>query len=194
MGASLSSFGYALFKQNNFAMGCGKAFGSRLAFGMGLNYVETSIVEYGTKKIVSAEAAVQSKPFSNLTIGAAIKNITQSRIANDANERMPTLMQLGAHYLFSEKFMLIAEVEKIIDKKPSLKVGAEYRPVQVLYLRGGINTYPAMHSFGMGVIAKQLKIDIAANYHWVLGLSTQLGVMYEFKQRDKSQEVKTSKP
>lgn len=190
IGASVSSFGYSAYSENNFKLGAAKAFGNNLSFGIGLNYFQTTIFEYENKKSFVAEAGLQTKPLHNLTIGAHIYNITRTKLTTYNNERIPTFMNVGVNYLFSEKVLLVAETEKNIDKNPIFKIGIEYQPIKTLCLRSGISTNPSINSFGVGIVTKKIKIDIAASYHYVLGLSTQAGIIYEFtrtEQKEKSQ-------
>lgn len=188
IGASLSSFGYNVYNENNIKLAAAKAFGNNLSFGVGLNYFQTTIFEYGIKKLFIAEAGLQAKPFQHLTIGAHLFNLTRTKLADYNNERVPTTMRLGASYLFSEKAMLVIETEKSTEKKPLLKTGIEYRPIPTLYIRCGISTNPSLNSFGIGLNIKQIKIDIATNYHHLLGLSTQVGMIYEFKRTENKEK------
>lgn len=184
-GVCVSSFGYSLFSQNKYGLGFGKAFGKNISAGVMMDYLETSIAEYGKKGTLVAEAGIQAKPAKNFTIGMHVFNPTRTKLADYNNERMPTILRLGADYKFSDKVFIAAETEKDMDKKAMFKAGVEYKPVKELYLRAGISTNPSLSCFGIGIELKHFKFDLSSTYHSTFGFSPQVGLMYEFEKGSK---------
>ena len=179
-GVFISNFGYSLYSQNKIGFSFGKSFGEKISSGISIDYLSTAIPEYGKKNSFVAEAGIQTKPLRNLTIGAHIFNLTRTKFASYNNERIPTIMRLGFNYKFSEKVFIALETEKDIDKKKVIKAGVEYNPIKEFYLRAGISTNPALSCFGIGINLKQFKLDISSTYHSTLGISPQVGLIYEF--------------
>ena len=150
-----------------------------------MDYLTTKIAEgYGSKGLLAAEIGIQSKPIKGLTIGAHVFNPTRAKIAEYNNERLPTILRLGADYNFSDKIILAVETEKDISQKAIFKAGLEYKAVKEFYLRLGIATNPTLSSFGFGLNLKNFKIDFSANYHQTLGVVPQLGLTYSFKKTE----------
>lgn len=190
-GIAVSNFGYSQYNENKYSLSFGKAFGEKIAFGLALDYMTTNIAEgYGKKGVAAAEAGIIAKPLNGLTIGAHVFNPTRTKIASYNDERLPTIIRFGANYTFSEKVIVAIETEKDILMKAVFKAGIEYKPVKEFYLRAGISTNPTLSSFGFGINLKNFKLDISANYHQVLGVSSQVGLSYEF-QKKKSPEIKS---
>ena len=135
--------------------------------------------------MLAAEAGIIAKPIKNFTIGVHVYNPTRSKIASYNEEHLPTIIRLGGDYNFSNKVILAIETEKDIAQKAIFKAGIEYRVVKEFYLRAGIATNPTLSSFGFGVNLKNLKMDLSANYHQVLGISPQLGISYSIAKKEK---------
>ncbi|TAL58846.1 MAG: hypothetical protein EPN85_10595 [Bacteroidetes bacterium] len=191
-GVCVSSFGYSLFSQNKYGLAFGKAFGKNISAGMMLDYMETNISEYGKKGSLVAEGGIQAMPMKNLTIGMHLFNLTRIKLADYNDERIPTILRLGADYQFSDKVFVAMETEKDIDKKAMFKAGMEYKPVKELYLRTGISTNPSLSCFGIGVELKHFKLDLSSTYHSTFGFSPQVGLMYEFERSKKKQPAKVT--
>lgn len=182
-GLCISNFGYSLYHENKYSLSFAKAFGKKLSAAVAMDYLSTGIGEgYGTKGVLAAEFGIQAKPLKGLTIGVHIFNPTRAKIAEYNDERLPTVIRLGGDYNFSDKVKVAVETEKDIAQKAIFKAGIEYKPVKEFYLRAGVGTNPNLSSFGFGINIKNLKIDVAANYHQTLGFSPQLGLTYIFKK------------
>jgi hypothetical protein len=96
-------------------------------------------------------------------------------------ERVPTLLRVGLGYTFSTKLLMTVEAEKDIDMPERFRIGVEYAPNKVLFLRTGISTGPVQAHFGAGVRLKQLDIDLAMAVRSQLGPTPMIGLNYRFK-------------
>src|SRR4051812_44163939 len=114
LGICISNFGYSLFSQNKYGLAFGKAFGNKFSAGVMMDYVQTNIAEYGKRGAPVAEAGIRAKPLKNLTIGVHIFNLTRTKLADYDDERIPTIMRIGADYKFSDKVFVALETEKDI--------------------------------------------------------------------------------
>jgi len=190
-GLCISNFGYSLYSENKYSFSFAKAFSSKFSMGIAMDYLTTKIAEgYGSKGLFAAEVGIQSKPIKGLTIGAHIFNPTRAKLSDYNNERIPTIIRLGADYNFSDKVILALETEKDIAQKSIFKAGIEYKAVKEFYLRAGIGTNPTLSSFGFGLNLKNFKLDFSANYHQVLGFSPQFALTYIFnKKGDTSPQI-----
>jgi len=176
---SASSFGYHLYSENKYGLALAKAFGENISAGVQFDYLKTQIAEgYGTKGVATVEIGVLAKPVKNLIIAAHLFNPVRSKLNNYNNERVPTIMKLGASYSFSEKVVLITELNKITVEQVQFKVGLEYVLIKDLYIRAGMNTTTPNIALGFGITLKQFKIDISSSYHQVLGYTPQLAIVY----------------
>lgn len=181
VGVSIRNFGYSLYSENKYNVSFAKAFGDKFAAAFAINYLTTRIAEgYGNSASFAGEIGLQAKPTNELTIGAHLYNPTRTMLSKKAAERLPTIIRFGINYNLSKKVIFAIETEKDVSKKTVFKAGVEYAAVKELYLRMGIATNPVLSSFGFGIHLKNFNLDLAANYHQVLGMTSQISLAYQF--------------
>ncbi|MBL0048034.1 MAG: hypothetical protein IPP32_08070 [Bacteroidetes bacterium] len=181
-GLSYSRFGYSKYNENKVGIAFAKKLGDHISAAVQLNYLSKFIGDgYGKNGTIAAEFGIQAKLVKGLSVGAHVFNPTRAKSADYNKEKIPTIIKVGAQYAFSDKVFWAIESEKDIDYKPNFKTGIEYRVVPQLYIRGGISTQPTLSSFGFGLVLKNFKLDVAANYHEQLGFTPHLGLSYGFK-------------
>lgn len=182
IGLSIRNFGYALYNENKYNVSFAKAFGDKFAAAFAFNYLTTTIAEgYGNSTAFVGEIGLQAKPTNDLTIGAHLYNPTRAMLSKKADERLPTIIRFGINYSLSKKVIFVIETEKDISRKTVFKAGVEYAAVKELYLRMGISTDLVLSSFGFGIHLKNFNLDLAANYHQVLGITPQISLAYQFE-------------
>ena len=181
-GFNFTYFGFELYNETKIGLAYARDFGERISTGIQLNYHYTGIGEdYGNKGNLTFELGAIFHILPELSIGVHLFNPTRAKIGDFADERIPTIFKTGFGYEFSERVMVIAEVEKSVNLDPVFKVGVEYRITDPIYLRGGIGTNPTTNSFGFGLELGNLSIDLATSYHYVLGYSPQISFVYHIK-------------
>lgn len=182
-GLSMSYFGFSSYKENKIGLAFGKKFSENITAGIQIDYLNISIPEYGAKSAFTFEGGLIAKITKELKVGVHLYNPLRLKLTEvfDKVERIPTIIKGGLAYEPSEKVIVAIEAEKDIDQKPIYKAGIEYKVVDKLHLRTGISTNPTMNSFGIGLNLKNLKIDIASTYHYVLGISPGLSLSYVFE-------------
>jgi hypothetical protein len=178
-------FGYSQYNEKKAGLAFAKKLAERFSAGVQLDYLNTFINDdfYGSRTTFAVEAGLLAEPLKNLLVGFHVYNLSRSRLADYADEKVPTIFRLGVSYKFSEKVFWSIEEEKDIDQKAVFKSGLEYRVVDALYLRGGISTNPTLFSFGFGLKYSGLMLDLASTYHQVLGFSPAVSLTYQFEKR-----------
>ena len=184
-GLSTNYFGYTAYNEMKTGLAFGKSFGPIFAAGVQLNYQRMHFQEeiYGSSNTVTIEGGVLAKITDEIVLGSHIFNPTNAKLADYDDERIPTIIRIGAAYIFSTKVIWCIEAEKNIDFEPVFKTGVEYHPVDMFYLRGGLRTNPTTHSFGLGFNYKSFQIDIAAARHYVLGFTPHVSVLYTVNKK-----------
>jgi hypothetical protein len=174
-----------LYNESKYGLGYSRQFGKAISAGMQLNYLSTFIGDnnYGSRGTVAVEAGFIAEVIKNLRIGVHVYNPTRSKTAQYNNERVPTILKMGLQYTFSDKVFTSVEVEKDIANKPILKIGAEYRIVKEVYLRGGLSNNPSLNAAGFGIELKKFNLDFAAAFHPQMGVSPQIGLRYRFEKK-----------
>jgi hypothetical protein len=187
LGIGVDRFGYSLYSETRGSLTYAMPFGEGLRAGVQMDYLGIRLGEnYGSTGTVVAELGVQARITDALWIGAHLYNPTRSALATNTeggvpvDERIPTLLRAGFTYTFSSKLLTTLEVEKDIDLPERVRVGVEYSPNKVLYLRTGISTAPTGSHFGVGFHLERFDIDMAVAVRSQLGPTPMLNLNYRF--------------
>jgi hypothetical protein len=182
-GLSVTLFGYTTYNEKKAGLSYAKKLGDKIAAGVQLDYLNTFFNDefYGSRTSFTVEGGIIAEPINNLKIGVHIFNPGKAKVAEYGDERIPTIMRFGTSYKFSEKVLLSTEIEKDVDYNNVFKAGLEYHPIEILYLRSGISSNPSLVCFGFGLKLKSFIVDMATQYHQILGFSPQFSLGYEFK-------------
>ena len=179
----LQSFGFKNFRTNRLGVGYSMKLADFLSCGVQLNYHQVRLTDaYGRKDALTAELGLKANITDNWKVAFSVFNLTRTKISEFGEDRLTTLMRLGTQYTFSEKVMLVAELEKNIEFPVRFKTGIEYSPIKKLFLRGGFATQPIELSAGLGYRFKeQFQLDIGSAYHQILGWSPNFSFTYQMK-------------
>ena len=179
----LQSFGFKNFRTNRLGLGYSMKLAEFLSCGVQLNYHQVRLTDaYGRKDALTAELGLKANITDNWKVAFSVFNLTRTKISEFGEDRLTTLMRLGTQYTFSEKVMLVAELEKNIEFPVRFKTGIEYSPIRKLFLRGGFATQPIEISAGLGYRFKeQFQLDLGSAYHQILGWSPNFSFTYLMK-------------
>lgn len=181
LGLSMNYTGDELYSNFRGGLSYARKFGNSIAAGVQLDYINTKLEEeYGSKSNVTFQAGIMIKLTPELIFGAHTFNPIGVKINKYDDERIPSYMNAGLSYIFSEKLVISAEAFKQSDMKMEFRSGAEYKLADFMYVRAGVTTQPFRYTFGVGFEVKNLNIDISSNVHETLGYSPQLSVQYHF--------------
>jgi len=186
-GIGVDRFGYSLYNETRVSLGYAMRFGEGLRAAVQFDHVGVGLGEnYGRRGTVVAEAGVQARITDALWIGAHLYNPTRSGLGTTGDEgvvvdeRLPTLLRAGFAYTFSERLLMTVEAEKDIDHDERFRVGVEYQPAKVLYLRAGVSSGPVGSHFGAGLHLERIDIDLAMVVRSYLGPTPMLTLNYRF--------------
>ena len=179
-GLSFQRYGYASYNEQRAGFTYAKGFGNRLYVALNFNYHLLTIDSYGSSNTYSVEAGIQYHLNEKFSVGAHIANPSRSSLHSGVNLVIPSKVQIGASYLFSEKVLFALAAEKTLSGDADTRAGLEYQIVELLALRGGLSANPFKHYAGFGLSFRKLKMDIAASSQPVLGYSPQIALSYEF--------------
>lgn len=182
VGLAMNYYGFSGYNEQRIGLSYARKLSEKVSLGAQFDYLGFSIPEYGNKSIFTFELGVQAQLIENLTIGAHIFNPIRQEVVPD--EKVPTVFRLGAAYTPNQQLVISGELEKDIDFKMQFKAGLEYYIIDILALRAGISTNPTANSFGLGLKLKNgFKMDLATNYHYVLGFTPAISLSYDIKKK-----------
>lgn len=181
-GVSVNYYGFDAYNEKKAGLSYSRLFTEHISGGIQFDYLGTSIADYGNGSTLTVELGLLVKITDRFSTGAHLFNPV--RVSSGfVDEKIPTALKLGVSYDAGQKVSIAAEAKKNIDQPAQFCAGLEYRVADALHLRAGFETNPSLYSFGAGINVKQLKIDLAATYHQVLGASPQLAISYTFHKK-----------
>lgn len=182
IGFSALRFGDNLLSEQVFSA----AFGNKIGFvrlGIRGSYYQMRIDEFGTASAFMLDVGGIVEMIPNLTFGAYISNITAARLNNEEKSRLPVLMKIGISYKPTTSITLNLDIHKEVVHDPILKIGMEYRFIEKLYMRTGINANPFKAFFGVGFEWDRFSLDYTIVSHEFLGLSHQASVVFRYQKK-----------
>lgn len=186
LGVSFQYFGTEFYSDGKAGITYARSFGKKLAAGVQLSYLYTSIAEgYGHTGTLLAEIGIIYEISPGLFLGTHVFNPTRSVLKTNTHfqnieDYVSTVVRSGMGYQISKKVLLSLEVEKDIRHPAVPKIGIEYKVIESLQVRAGISNNPVLNTFGFGIRRGNLQLDISASHHYLLGYSQQAGLIYAF--------------
>jgi hypothetical protein len=181
LGATVDYSGDASYNSTKAGLAYAIKFGNHFAAGIQLDYIGTKLGEtYGKRNNVTFDAGIMVKITDQLTFGAHTFNPMHVQLSEYNNERIPTTLNAGFGFTFSDKLLLTAEAYKNSEFPMELRTGAEYKLGNVAYARIGLSTNPARYTFGFGLVMKNFTLDLSSSVHSQLGYSPQVSMQYAF--------------
>ncbi len=181
-GISVEYYGYSLYNRLKAGLAYAKSFGQRLRIGLQIDYLRTALGDnYGNRDGVTFELGLQGDLSQNLTLAVWTYNPFMIKLADYADERIPSVYKIGMDYRFSPALLTTLEAEKRSDWQPVvLRGGLEYAIRQKFFLRAGFGTAREIFSMGFGMHFTRLQMDLAAVMHQSLGFSPVMSLSFRF--------------
>jgi hypothetical protein len=138
VGLEAQRFGGQLYNETRVGVGYGYRFG-QISLGARVDVLQVSIEGLGSRRVAMGTLGGQIEVVPRkLSFGAALYNLSQTKLASYQNERVPTVLKAGLAYRPGPQVLLLVEAEKDVERDANFKAGLEYRPVPVLAARLGL--------------------------------------------------------
>lgn len=170
-------FGDDVYSEHLVSFGVGNQIGNT-SLGAKLNYTQYRVESFGNTTAVSFDFGGITRITSQLSIGAYITNLTESKLVGSDGERIPTKLVLGIGFRTSDKIFVATELEKDLDYQTIWKTGLEYSIYKKVFFRTGFNLNPNAAYFGLGAQKKNLKFDYAIRFNQLTGAAHQVSATY----------------
>lgn len=183
-GLFLSTFGYDEYRETMLRLAVGKKLGEHWSLGVGFQYsfVQTAMLEH-TPARLSTDIGVLYLPVEKLSVGLLIKDFPSVKLNQqgvDLDCFRAFAIQAGFQYEVLEHTLMAFYVGTDQDYRITGGLGIEYTFMEQFYLRGGVKISPLLPTFGIGYVLKSFRLDAAALYHTVLGVSLAVGLSFHF--------------
>lgn len=178
-GFSLQHFGFSAFQQQKLGVAFARRFSEKLNIGVQLDYVHLQAPDYGNAHLLTFELGCNTLITKNLNLSFYVFNPIAVRL--NPSERTPSVFRLGAAYTLNEKFIIAAEIEKVVIDKANFRLGFEYKIAKIVAVRCGFSSRPASFSVGIGYyLSKNCVIDAALTHQSLLGPTPSMSLTYSF--------------
>ncbi|NVJ46181.1 MAG: hypothetical protein HWE07_03605 [Cytophagia bacterium] len=173
-------FGDELFSNQMASLGFARKIGI-MSLGAKANLLQYHIDGFGKRSVFVAEMGALAEFSPQLNFGVHVYNFTQSVIAPESQERVPTLIRLSLNYHPDESLDIFIEGEKDVENTPDFRLGLAYSIMENLWLRTGFSTLTNRHSFGAGFKFRKFTIDYAIRSNKSTGATHNFGLTYQIK-------------
>lgn len=168
IGVSAFRFGDELFNQQKIGLGYSNRFGLA-SLGVKANYLQYNIDGFGRRGVLMLEMGGVAEITEKLFFGAHVSNLTQSKLSEFSDERLPTLIKAGLSYRPVKGLMLNLETEKDVELPATVRAGFEYILQEKVSIRSGFSTFPFNNYFGLGIHPGSFTLDYAFSNNSAIG-------------------------
>ena len=179
---SAYKFGDDLFNNQMVSFAFAKKLGI-MSLGIKTGILQYNIQGFGKRSVFIADMGGIAELTPTLTFGMHIYNFTQTVLASESQEKIPTVIRLSLNYHPTDQLNIFIEGEKDIDLDPDLKFGISYNIIEALTVRTGFSTISNRHSFGGGFHFKRFIIDYAISTNGNIGSTHSFGLTYALNEK-----------
>ncbi len=178
VGLVVENFGFDEFKEQKLGVAFAKKLSNKLSIGGQFDYLNFSIEGFGNKSTFTFEAGLYSIVNEYFHVSAHV--FSPGKIGIGENTDLTTVFRTGFKYIPSKKLDIYTELNKPLDENFDIRFGADYQLVDILNIRIGFSTDPALFSFGFGVKIKEGIHLIGGNaFHQSLGNTPGLTIKFD---------------
>lgn len=182
-GLSFASSGIDVYREQQAALYFGKKLMRKFWVSTELYWLSTNASEYGNQNGYTFGLSALTAPTEKVRIAMRLYNPIQARLGSIES---PTRLETGISYSFTKEATLYGAFQKDLDTPLQAKAGLFYQPDAKFSLRFGYQSQPARPSFGIGYeVLKDVRLDVAAEWDTVLGITPALGIVWNKKKIEK---------
>lgn len=173
------SYGFDLYRETKILLGYSYNFGNNFFSGIVLNYLTTSIKNYGNDATFFINIGALAYLSDRVRFGFSFDNVNRASLGKE-KDQVPVLLRSGFSYDLLSELSLNLSVEKDLKYNPSFQVGFEYNIIEYFSIRSGFSNEPSRYSAGLGINYSIFSLDYAFYTHQDLGLTHQAGIVISF--------------
>ena len=160
---------------------------SSLAFGYNVNlynldYPTPSVsgFDLGSQTTLGIDIGFLASLRERTTAGVFAKNLNNPTMGNPVEDDLPQRVSGGIAYRPYDGVVTVVEAEKELGHDVQFHGGVEFRVVDPLSLRFGVQTKPNLFDVGVGLEWRNIQVDLANTHHPVLDHTLRYGLGLRF--------------
>lgn len=175
----VSSFGDDIYNESTGSLGFANCFGLA-SIGVRTDINQLRIDGNSTRRAFGISIGCIAKITQRLSVGIAARNVNLPVWSH--GQPLPIILNTGISYTATDNFLVVAEVEKNTDFKPTFKGGFEYSLQKKFFVRTGFNLYPNAAFGGFGLRMWRFGADYSLKFQYLTGYAQQLSIGLRFKK------------
>lgn len=176
-GIKFQRFGNAGYSETQAGIAYARKLGTMVSLGVGFNYFLRNIPNYKFPSKIIAETGMILHLPGGMSAGVHIYHPAALFMGNN-NGDVSSMYSFGLGYAPSEKFLLVADLQKTEDQPVNIHSGFHYRIVHGVSVSAGITSAASSFYLGAGFLLKSIHITVCSAVHPVLGWSPGLMLVY----------------
>ncbi len=186
-GLQVNYAGFKNFNETKLGLAYARSLGNKVDVGIQFNYYGYRIPGYSGASTIYAEAGAIVHLTEKLNAGVHIYNPVGGKLNGDDNEKLASAYKFGLGYDAAENLLISGEIVKEEDKPVNVVAGFQYQFAKQFFAKAGFLSESSSFYAGAGVSWKNLRVDVAGNYHPQLGISPAVLFIVNFET--KKQEI-----
>lgn len=188
IGLGFSRYGYSLANESQLNFSYALLLAEGVSMGLSFSPQIISFQNTGTLVYPNASLGFYAKATDKIDLAAGLKNPFSQEIDALSKSYTQSILQVGAAYHLVDNIDLFTEFEKNFDRPIRMKFAGEYRLEEMFAIRAGVATMPIEISYGVGVLLKAIRFDLALRQDPRLGSSGQVGLSFDLKGKKSKSE------
>lgn len=173
--------GHPLYHEQTTALGLGKRIGALLALQGFIRFHHVSVPNVITQHAVTLDLALSCRIAPDCFCRIRTSNITRNHLPHDPSP----LPQCFSSTLILKAFSstdLLFECNKEPFWHPQFILGAIFKPVRYVQLKGGISLQPGYSTYEVGVSVKRSTLFYHIQLHPCLGATQGISIRFQFNE------------
>ncbi len=179
LGIAFQFDGTSNLKQNTIGIAYAKKVNEKFYAGISIIYINLFERTIASKNKIIGKAGMCYQPTKQFLIGATVYNPFAAKLTILTTERIPTIISAGVCYKVSKQVKVYAEYKLGWYAERILKLGLSYEPRTNIIVYAGFQNSGSPLSLGLTIKTRNININIASQYHQILGFSPIVGFEME---------------
>jgi hypothetical protein len=178
VGLAVSTLGNDLYHENQVVANFSRDFIKKQFFlGVNFRWYSIQVKNYENLNVIGIDAGVQYRVYPNVLMGFSLLNLNQPSVYKN-KEELPVIANLGMQVNLTDQFTSYISFQKDAWYAPSVRLGFSFWVNSFLRIQSGINSYPAIPSFGFQLKRSWTAVDYSLRYHFDLGITHFWGISF----------------
>jgi hypothetical protein len=182
-GLLTSYYGFPLYNEWLTGITYARKFGHRFGAGIQFHYLRIGMgPNYNALQVFSGTIGLLAKPDDRWTIGFQVQNPIPLKLTRESKEILPVRFRLGGSFNIRNRVLIAIEGAKGLEGPFQFRTGLDIRIVRFFQGRFGIGTEPFVITAGIGFQWNKWAIDLATEYHILLGFSPAISISWRMRK------------